>query len=65
MGWVKPLLSGTLLGLQAKSTNALTGIDQLDVNSRNAILEGSAKSLSEEAKRMEIGSPRTKVRGSY
>ncbi|MCA9405191.1 MAG: TrbI/VirB10 family protein [Candidatus Omnitrophica bacterium] len=47
-------LSGTLLGLQEKSTNALTGINQLDVNSRNAILEGSAKSLSEEAKRMEI-----------
>ena len=46
-------LSGTLLGLQEKSTNALTGIDQVDVTSRNAILEGSAKAFTEEAKRME------------
>lgn len=46
-------LSGTLLGLQEKSTNALTGIDQVDVTSRNAILEGSAKAFSEQAKQME------------
>ena len=46
-------LSGTLLGFQEKSTNTLTGIDQVDVTSRNAILEGSAKSFTEEAKRME------------
>lgn len=46
-------LSGTLLGLQEKSTNALTGIDQVDITSRNAILEGSAKAFSEQAKQME------------
>lgn len=46
-------IGGTLLGLQEKSTNTLTGINQIDVTSRNAILEGSAKALTEEAKRLE------------
>jgi len=46
-------LGGTLLGFQEKSTNAVTGLDQFDVTTRNAILEGSAKSLTDEAKRME------------
>ncbi|MCA9408599.1 MAG: TrbI/VirB10 family protein [Candidatus Omnitrophica bacterium] len=46
-------LGGTLLGFQEKSTNTVTGLDQLDVTTRNAILEGSAKTLTDEAKRME------------
>ena len=50
---VMHFISGTLLGLQEKTTNTLTGIDQIDVTSRNAVLEGSAKAFAEEAKRLE------------
>jgi hypothetical protein len=46
-------VSGTLLGLQEKATNAVTGINQVDETSRNAILEGSAMAFTEEAKRLE------------
>lgn len=50
---VMHFISGTLLGLQEKSTNTLTGINQIDVTSRNAVLEGSAKAFAEEAKKLE------------
>ncbi len=50
---VMHFISGTLLGVQEKSTNTLTGINQIDVTSRNAVLEGSAKAFTEEAKRLE------------
>ncbi|HOY09009.1 MAG TPA: TrbI/VirB10 family protein [Candidatus Omnitrophota bacterium] len=50
---VMNFFSGAFLGFQEKTTNAITGIDQVSVNSRNAILEGGSKVFSEEAKRMQ------------
>ncbi|MCA9399897.1 MAG: TrbI/VirB10 family protein, partial [Candidatus Omnitrophica bacterium] len=49
---VMNFFSGLFLGFQEKTTNAITGIDQVSVSSRNAILEGGSKVFSEEAKRM-------------
>ena len=46
-------LGGMFLGFQEKTTNAITGLGQVSVNSRNAILEGGSKVFSEEAKRMQ------------
>lgn len=49
---VMNFLGGTLLGLQEKATNTVTGTNQIALNSRNAILEGGAKMFDEEAKRL-------------
>ena len=46
-------VSGTLLGLQDQATNALTGLNQIQNSSRNALLEGGAEALDEEAKRID------------
>lgn len=46
-------LSGLALGFQEKVTNAVTGIDQVAADSRNAILEGVGKTFEEEAKRIQ------------
>ena len=45
-------LGGVFLGFQEKTTNAVTGVNQVALSSRNAILEGSAQTFKEEAKRM-------------
>lgn len=46
-------LSGLTLGLQQTATNAVTGIDQVVTNSRNAVLQGAANTFEEEAKRIQ------------
>ncbi len=46
-------LGGTLIGLQEKVTNSITGIDQIGTSSRNAVLEGVGTAFHEEAKRIE------------
>ena len=43
------LLSGVALGFQQTSTNALTGIDQVESNSRNALLTGVANTFQKQA----------------
>ena len=43
------LLSGVALGFQQTSTNALTGIDQVESNSRNALLNGVANTFQKQA----------------
>ena len=43
------LLSGAALGFQQTSTNALTGIDQVESNSRNALLNGVANTFQKQA----------------
>lgn len=50
---VMSFLSGVFLGFQEKTTNAITGMDQVSTSSRNAVLEGSAEVFKEEAKRMQ------------
>ena len=43
------LLSGMALGFQQTSTNALTGLDQVESNSRNALLNGVANTFQKQA----------------
>ena len=43
------LLSGIALGFQQTSTNAITGIDQVEANSRNALLNGVANTFQKQA----------------
>jgi len=50
---VVSFLSGVFLGFQEKTTNAITGMDQVSMSSRNAVLEGGAEVFKEEAKRMQ------------
>src|SRR3989339_276420 len=50
---VVSFLSGVFLGFQEKTTNAITGMDQVSTSSRNAVLEGGAEVFKEEAKRMQ------------
>ncbi|MCK5580750.1 MAG: TrbI/VirB10 family protein [Candidatus Omnitrophica bacterium] len=52
MSKIVNFFSGVFLGFQEKTTNAITGVDQVALSSRNAILEGSAQTFKEEAKRM-------------
>ncbi len=46
-------LSGLALGLQETATNAVTGLTEVQNNSRNAILNGVANTFEKEAKRTE------------
>ena len=46
-------LSGLALGLQETATNAVTGLTEITTDSRNAVLEGVAKTFEREASRLE------------
>lgn len=46
-------LSGLALGLQQTATNAVTGLSEVQGNSRNAILNGVANTFENEAKRIQ------------
>ncbi len=46
-------LSGMALGLQKTATNAVTGLNEVEGSSRNAILNGVANTFQEQAKRIE------------
>ena len=46
-------LSGLALGLQQTATNAVTGLGEVQGNSRNAILNGVANTFENEAKRIQ------------
>lgn len=46
-------LSGLAAGLQQTATNAVTGLSEVESNSRNAILNGVANTFEKEAKRIE------------
>lgn len=46
-------LSGLALGLQDTATNAVTGLTQIETNSRNAVLNGVANTFEKEAQRIQ------------
>jgi type IV secretory pathway VirB10-like protein len=46
-------LSGLAAGLQQTATNAVTGLSEVESNSRNAILNGVANTFEKEAKRIQ------------
>lgn len=46
-------LSGIALGLQETATNTVTGLNQVNTNSRNAVLEGVSNTFETEAGRLE------------
>ncbi len=46
-------LSGLALGLQETATNAVTGLSEVETNSRNAVLNGIANTFEQEAKRIQ------------
>ena len=45
-------LSGMTLGLQQTATNQVTGLNQIEATSRNAILNGAANAFQGEAQRI-------------
>ncbi|MBI3601518.1 MAG: TrbI/VirB10 family protein [Candidatus Omnitrophica bacterium] len=49
IGMAMNLLSGMALGFQQTTTNALTGINQVEANSRNALLNGVANTFQKQA----------------
>ncbi len=45
-------LTGTVLGLQQTATNQVTGLNQIEASSRNALLNGAASTFQGEAQRI-------------
>lgn len=53
IGMAMNLLSGMALGFQQTTTNALTGMDQVEVNSRNALLNGVSNTFQKQAQQVQ------------
>jgi len=53
IGMAMNLLSGMALGFQQTSTNALTGINEVEANSRNALLNGVANTFQKQAQQVQ------------
>ncbi|MBF0489362.1 MAG: TrbI/VirB10 family protein [Candidatus Omnitrophica bacterium] len=53
IGMAMNLLSGMALGFQQTTTNALTGINQVEANSRNALLNGVSNTFQKQAEHIQ------------